>query len=296
MSGVLLAGGGTPGSGQDHHGDMYRPAVDALGLAVVDRLEDADLVVVCPDVTAPEALADLLARAAEARTPVVVDKPTLFGTDVLDDLARQFPGVLASHHPRFHPAITTASGRVRSGALGLLHAVHGELLVAGGDQPHVRGELRNLAVYCLDVVQSLVGELRGRAHVIAAPSGPDGAGEAYTISLRLEPDVAVTLMVGRAGRSAMATDRATLHRYRILGSHGQLLVDLDSPAFDVVGGGRIPFGPDSVTCMLQAALAGTTAPDLGHAAALAHVLDALAAAATSRQATTLPTTNERSTR
>jgi predicted dehydrogenase len=191
--------------------------------------------------------------------------------------------VLAAHHPRFHPAVATATGRVRSGALGLVHAVHGELLVGPGDGPHPLGELRNLAVYALDVVQSLAGgpgPLRGTAHAVSSPAGSDHAGEAHTIALRLEPDVAVTLLVGRGGPSDRVPEGApTWHRYRVLGSHGQLLVDLDSPALELVGGPRLPFGPGSVERLLEAALAGTTTPGLGHARDLSHLIDALVASA-----------------
>jgi len=286
---VLLAGEGTPSSAQDHHRDMYRPATRALGLVEVYDLDEADLVVVCPDVTRPDVLAKLLEEAGDR--PVVLDKPTLFPTDVLADLAERFPRVLAAHHPRFHPAVATATGRVRSGTLGLVHAIHGELLVGPGDGPHPLGELRNLAVYALDVVQSLAGghgPLTGTAYAVSAPAGPDGAGESHTIALRLEPDIAVTLLVARGGPSGRVPGGApTFHRYRILGSHGQLLVDLDSPVLDLLGGPRLPFGPGSVERLLEAALAGVTTPGLADACELSHLIDALVASASTHDVITL---------
>ncbi len=329
---VLLAGTGTTANKQHHQAAMYLPAVQSLdgfeiaGLWAPDRPEDntagsraaelargADialfsdlsaavaggisLIIACPDPARPPELATLLERAAGAQIPVLIDKPTLLGTADLIDLAQRFPGAIAAHHPRFHPALTATRGRVAGGGLGLLHAIHGELLVGPSDGPHPAGELRNLAVYALDVVQSLIGDLHGKAHAVIAPPGPDGCGESITLSLRCE-QVVVSLLVGRSGGSTPAprTDATplpandadyTLHRYRILGSHGQLLVDLDSPAFDLYGAGhrRLPFGPSSVQAMIQSVAAGGRVPNLAVAAGLAAIIDVLTEAAAHHRVT-----------
>ena len=312
---VLLAGTGTTANKQNHQAGMYQPAVADLdgfevgavwapdttaesraaklarvaGAALIADLKSAldgnvDLVIACPDPAAPADLAELLQLVAQAGIPVLVDKPTLLSTAVLTDLAERFPSAVAAHHPRFHPALTATRGRIASGGLGLLHAVHGELLIGPSDGPHPAGELRNLAVYALDVTQSLIGDLHGRAHAVIAPPGPDGCGEAITLSLRCHPDVAVSLLIGRSGGSADPTG-PVVHRYRILGSHGQLLVDLDSPAFDIYADGhsRLPFGPNSVQAMISAVAAGGAAPSLAVAAGLARVIDVLPQAATGRR-------------
>ncbi|MBE7162800.1 MAG: hypothetical protein INR72_16290 [Williamsia herbipolensis] len=304
---VVLAGTGTPGVRQHHQRDMYLPAVRAMdavevvgvlaggdadrsaeladlaGVPVLDPAggpAEADLVILCPDVGRPEQLADLLSRCTDAAVPVLMDKPTLLDDTTLAELAAWFPTVVPAFHPRFHPALTSARARVATGGLGLLHAVHGELLVGSTDGPHPRGELRNLAVYALDVVAALLGELRGRAHAVIAPPGPDSCGESLTLSLRCEPDVVVTLLVGRAGEG---TGASMLHRYRVLGSHGQLLVDLDSPAVELVGSvDRIPFGPSAIEQMIAATLAGATRTGLTGALALARVIAALEQSARER--------------
>lgn len=307
---VLLAGTGTIGHVQHHQRDMYLPAVTAMDGVVVagvlpgadrdraeqlaDRagvpvwdttrtLDTVELVIVCPELAQPAELTALLERCAAAGTPVLLDKPTLLDADTLDGLAVRFPTVVPAFHPRFHPALTAARNRVATGGLGLLHAVHGELLIGAADGPHPQGELRNLAVYALDVVASLIGELHGTAHAVISPAGPDGAGESLTLSLRCRPDVVVTLLVGRAGDGSGA---GALHRYRILGSHGQLLVDLDSPAVEVIGGsaGRLSFGPGAVEQLIAATLAGSTRTDLAGAAALARVIAAFEESAAHRRA------------
>lgn len=281
---VFLAGTGTPGHRQDHQRDMYAPAVDGLdGYQLVDELEQADLVIICPDVDRPDAVAELLQQCADRSVPVVLDKPTLLPTDVLTELAGRFSAAVAGHPWRWHPALVTARGRVAAGGLGLLHAIHGELLVGPSDGPHPLGELRNLAVHALDVVQSLIGELHGRAHAVIAPAGPDGAGQAITLSLRCAPDVVVSLLIGRSGGSD-----GMLHRYRILGSQGQLLVDLDSPAFDLIGtrAARLPFGPTATQALIQTVAAGGRQPDLIVAAGLARVIDTLQDAADTHRVVT----------
>lgn len=328
---VLLAGTGTTENKQHHQAAMYLPAVQSLdgfavrgvwapdshenvtadsraaelareaGISLFTDLSAAltggiSLIIACPDPARPWGLDELLERAGAAQIPVLIDKPTLLGTAALIDLAQRFPAAVAAHHARFHPALTATRGRVAAGGLGLLHAIHGELLVGPSDGPHPAGELRNLAVYALDVVQSLIGDLHGKAHAVIAPPGPDGCGESITLSLRCE-QVVVSLLVGRSGGSSspLSTNAActppndadyTLHRYRILGSHGQLLVDLDSPAFDLYGAGhrRVPFGLSSVQAMIQAVAAGLLVPNLTVAAGLAGVIDVLTDAAVHHRA------------
>jgi hypothetical protein len=154
---------------------------------------------VCPDPTHPEMLDHLLTRCHDETTPVLLDKPTLLPSTVLDDLAARFPHTIVGHHPRLHPAVQAARSRVTSGELGLVHAIHGELLSGPADGDHPSGELRNLAVYALDVVQSMFGgPMRGTGHITSLPATQD-CGEAHTVALRLHPDVVVTLLVGRAG-------------------------------------------------------------------------------------------------
>jgi predicted dehydrogenase len=306
---VALAGTGNPATPQHHQRDMYLPAVQAVEGAEVsavlagpdmarasdlaDRagvevsadpdaaIRAADLIIVCPDPTHPEMLDHLLTRCHDETTPVLLDKPTLLPSTVLDDLAARFPHTIVGHHPRLHPAVQAARSRVTSGELGLVHAIHGELLSGPADGDHPSGELRNLAVYALDVVQSMFGgPMRGTGHITSLPATQD-CGEAHTVALRLHPDVVVTLLVGRAGpppptsASHRTSEHHILHRYRVLGSHGQLLVDLDAPGLDILGGQRRSFGPTSVQLLVEAALDASPAPDLVGAARLAGIIDAL---------------------
>ncbi|MFX4270902.1 Gfo/Idh/MocA family protein [Propionibacteriaceae bacterium Y1685] len=313
---VLLAGTGSPEHRQHHQRTMYLPAIRQLadqgftvagvwdlagpgngpraadlaaetGAPLVTDVDSAlatgpDLAVVCADPAVPQTLVDTLQSLDDAGVATLMDKPTLLDTTTLTAVAERFPAVVAGHPWRFHPALAGARPRVESGGIGRVRAVHGELLVGPTDGPHPLGELRNLGVHALDVVQSLIGDLRGRASAVVSPAGPDGAGEAITVSLRCEPDLAVTLLIGRAGGGTGTTARpGMVHRYRILGSHGQLLLDLDSPGMDVIGGTspRVMFGPSAVAAQVAAVAAGDGQPGLAVAAALGGVLDALAESA-----------------
>ena len=295
---VALYGVGTDAIAQHHQRDMYLPALRALGTEVTGLLADGaradrfrhdeglarldidtattdtDLLVACPDLADLEALDGVLARCSDSGVPVLLDKPTLLPTATLHDWAVRHPGVIAAHHPRFHAGLSAIAGRIRAGELGLLHAVHGELLVANADGPHPAGELRNLGVYALDVVQSLLGDLHGHGALFIQPAA-GSVGESLSMIARLRPDIVVTLLVGR---SSVEAPEGTVHRYRLLGSHGQALIDLSAPALDLLGGRRIPFGPNSVERMLAAVLAGGRIPDLRVAASLGGVMDALATA------------------
>lgn len=303
---VLLAGTGTRDHRQFHQRDMYLPAIQAAGYelagvvggnrtqaaelvhdsqapiypaADLDRaLEKVDLIVACWDVHDVDGLRTLLAAARERSIPIALDKPTLWDSATLAALAEEFPqGVTAAHPWRFHPAVGTARGRMITGGVGLVHAVHGELLVNSTDGPHPLGELRNLAVHCLDVIRSWFNfPLRGTAFAVRTPPGGDGSGEALTLNLRLWPDIAVSLIVGRGG-GGVTTRSMLLHRYRVLSSQGQLLVDLDSPSVQVLGARTesTHFGPSPTQTLLETVAAGGAGPTLATAVELSAALDAL---------------------
>lgn len=301
---VLLVGCGSPA--QDRLRDVYLGALQdrpdsavsvwddaveervpdgAEGLGLVPDLADAvarhTAVVACIGASTPQLL-----RAAETRaTPILLDTPTSLATSDLARLAlRAGSNVRAAHHWRFHPAVAAVRGAVNSGRLGLVHALHGELLV-GDETASPGGDLRGLVLHAIDVVTSILGPLSGQAYAVRAPAH-EGAGDAWTVSLRLHPDVAVTLVVGRSGTRA-----ATVHRYRVLGSHGQLLADLAGPAVDVIGADprAVPFGPSPVDLLLDSFLdrGGADIPDLSSTLATARVLDALDASSTTNTVHTL---------
>ena len=232
----------------------------------------------------PETLAQLARAGRETSVPVMVDRPTTLGTKRLEELARDSDGRLrAAHHSRFHPAVAAVRGAVQSGRLGLVHAIHGELLVGGTETAPPGGELRSLVADAVDVVTSVLGPLSGTGYAVSATE-QDGAGEVWTVSLQLDPGIVVTLLVGRS--SAQVTD--SVHRYRVLGSHGQLLADLAGPEVQVLAGvrRRVSFGPRPLDLLLDAFLTGGSPPDLASALATSRVLDTLESSSTTNTALT----------
>ena len=166
---VLLAGAGGEAAGRHHQRDMFAPAVAAselldvvgvwpgpedadgyaragslatsLDVPLVRDLDEAlggvDAVVACLDADGLE----LLLGSAHPGVPVLLDKPALLGTERLTALGAdpRAARLVAAYHSRFHPGVTSLAAIVRSGELGLPHALHGELLVPFGDGPTAGG-------------------------------------------------------------------------------------------------------------------------------------------------------------
>jgi hypothetical protein len=299
---VLLAGTAGEAAGRHHQRDMFAPGVAASDLLEVSgvwpgrpggdgyeraaelatalsvpltadlatALTDADAVVACLDGAGFDHLLEHLSESPAV--PVLVDKAVLLGTERLTALGSdpRAGTVRAAYHSRFHPGVVSLAGIVRSGELGLPHALHGELLVPFGDGPTAEGDLWHVGVLALDAIAAVLGPPSGDVHAVRTPSG-DPTTEAWTLTVRWHPGVVVTLLVSR-GQPGVA---AMLHRYRLMSSEGQVLVDLASPSFTVVGDGLpVGYGPGLVQLELETLAqggAGTTVSDL---ASLSRLIDA----------------------
>lgn len=313
MTSILLAGAaGLPN--QDHQRDMWVPAAQRAGLRIaafwvhpdaddqeVRRATDVaeehgielrrdpvpptigvDAIICCQRGTRRT----LVLRAAhEAGIPVLLDKPTLDSTTALAALAAELPDgtVAPGHHFAAHPSVTRLVRAVHSGEIGLLRAVHTELVVTRGDGPAPEGELRNLLVYLADLARRVTGagSLRVSADRVDAA---DRGTESWTVLAQTDREVVVGIHVTR---TTVGEPEILTARVRVNGSHGSAIVDLTSPAVEVQHAGarrRVPLGPDSVT-MLVAALRDPEARralelPLDEIAALSRFLDDVAEAAT----------------
>ncbi|MEP6631192.1 MAG: hypothetical protein ABJA89_12015 [Lapillicoccus sp.] len=300
---VLLAGAAGETAGRHHQRDMFAPGIAASPLLVVcgvwsgpdgadgygragelaasldvplvddvrAALAGADAVVACLDPDALEVLLDSLPDTNPA-APVLLDKAVLLGTDRLAALGQdpRAARLVAAYHSRFHPGIVTLTGIVRSGELGLPHALHGELVVPFGDGPTPEGDLRHVGILALDAVAAVLGPPGGDVHAVRTASG-DPATEAWTLTVRWHPGVVVTLLVsrGQPGGTAM------LHRYRLMGSEGQILVDLAAPAVRVLGeAALVGYGPGPVQLELETLARGGSGTSMTDLAALSRLVDA----------------------
>jgi len=238
------------GTGTD---PLAAKAAAELGVAVhqdiaeaVQRL-DVDVVSVCMPLE--ERTRGILA-ALRAGAHVFADKPmaaTPQEAREVAETARQLNRIcMPAHHLRFQPVVRSAAAAIAAGRIGLPWNVQAVFVVAGGDRVP-QGELANFAVYPLDVVLAMTGQPVHRVHaltgvhwsrhaeVLSAGStafltdgeGKDADNDLALLMLDHAHGLTSTIVVGR--RSAIGAS-STMHRYRVSGSHGVLMVDAAKPA------------------------------------------------------------------
>ena len=248
---VLLAGWDGLGR-QDHQRDMFWPALrrhpgfDVTGVvgekgaahaelpAFADVAEavaatGATLVSVCEQ---GERRRDVIGAAFAAGVDVLVDRP-LADTgaeaqalaDQADQAGRQ---CIPAYFHRFHPRIRAAGAAVAAGRLGLPWNVQADFFVSGG-KAVPEGELANFAAFPVDAVLSLIGQPVRRVHAVAsARFTPSGADDIAVLLLDHAHGITSTVVVGRRPNPGGAGE-SLVHRYRISGSHGTMLVDAAAP-------------------------------------------------------------------
>ncbi|MBM7788112.1 Gfo/Idh/MocA family protein [Tenggerimyces flavus] len=280
---VLLAGNAGLGPTQDHQRQMYAPAFEAHpGFELVEfptlaeglASDEVDLVSVCVPL---DERVETLTRIANAGKHALVDKP-LAGSAAdlrtIDEAFKQAGTIcLPAHHLRYHPTIQSTSAAIAGGRIGLPWNVQGDFLVAGGD-PCPAGELVNFALYPIDVLRAMTGLA---VRKVWATGGTfwhdDSPDDLAVICLDLDHDVTATLTVGRT--ATKDESGFAVHRYRVSGSHGVLLVDAAKPALTVrneAGKSSRWLGQSTVTRMLddlQRAIETGSRPAVGPQDALA---------------------------
>ncbi len=222
-------------------------------------LDEADAVVVCGDAAT---VSSALGAAEQRGIPVLVHEPAVFvGAEALAHLAAEWS--VTGAPDREHPAVLAARAALGSGQLGLVHAVHADLSVPRAEAAPANGAPvaggPGLLTRVLGVVQSLIGPLSGRAHLSHATLDPSEAA-CWALTMRLTPDVIVTSVIAEAPAGARPA-----FRIRLMGSHGQYLLDLNGPALQVDSGARQPvaFGPDATELLVRRLLAAPPGGDPG---------------------------------
>ena len=255
----------------DDRVELSRRRAEALA---VPYIEDPRVAISRPDVDLVGACVGfdhrvgLVQMAADEGKHVFIDKPmalTLQEVEAISELVSA-AGVLCvpAHHLRYKDPIRRATEALAQGTIGTLESVHADFIVTSGatraaaENPEVwpLGELMNFVVYPVDSIRAMTGLEVVRVHATRGGFFYGGADDEDfgVLSLTLEGGVIATVTVGRAP-VAGHLDGLT-HRYRIVGSGGDLLVDANNPAAIVHGGGRsrrIPFvtQADSVTVLLD---------------------------------------------
>lgn len=285
MTRVVLAGFGGIGT-QDHLTDMYLPAftahpaftlVGAVDVSGTDgpakaaaakaasahglrHFTDLDEAVAAADVVcvaAPlHARAAVIETAVRAGRHVLADKPmaaTLAETEAIARLAADRGVVVVpAHHIRLGGALRSARAAVCGGRIGLPWNVQADLIVAGGD-PAPTGELVNLALYPIDAVLALLDLAVHRVHAV-------GDATLVTLLLTHANEVTSTIVCGRTSAlHGVAPAGIAVHRYRVSGTHGVLVIDATKPGLRVrtaAGQTTAWTGPGTVDALLDVLAVG----------------------------------------
>lgn len=311
---VLLAG--TTGLGeQNHQSEMWAPALRAAGLEVAaiwsppgaapgarerasklatdlgvevteaNEIPATDGIIAC---LRGDDLVAAVEAAARADIPILVDKPSLETTETLQRLAEAVPGarIVTGFHLSSHPGYARALRAVRAAEIGLLRAAAVDIVVSLGDGLPAEGDLRNLAVYAVDMIRQATGPATVRLQAHSSSQG-----DSWTFLGKTERDVVVNAHVSRtrnAGEVGML--RGSI---RLVGTHGTVLVDLLRPELEIATpGGRTSrgVGADSIAVRVDefaAAMRGGRTTKPADLVMLSSALDGIAASAQTHTATTI---------
>jgi predicted dehydrogenase len=271
----------------------------ALGLPYRPNLTEAladpavDVVSVCCPFDRREAV---LAEVVAAGKAALVDKPLADDPASCARIARLVADAgtvcMPAYHYRFHPAIRAARAAVIGGQVGLPWAAHAEFIIASGTAAWPLGELLNFGLYPVDALRAVLGvEVQSvYATVQSAFYGGD-ADDLSILALNFAHGIVATTSIGRAPTVGHPNGYDGDRRLRVMGSHGNVMVDAATPGLLIAADGRAEqrsFGRASLRALVDhfvAAVRGEVLPELGPrdaAAALQVIVAARASAAANR--------------
>jgi predicted dehydrogenase len=250
---------------------------DALGLPYVADLTVAladprvDVVSVCCPFDRREAV---LAEVAAVRKPALVDKPLAADVAGCERIAASFAAAeticMPAYHYRFHPAIRAARAAVIGGTVGLPWAAHAEFLIAMGTAAWPLGELLNFGLYPVDALRAVLGVEVHSVYATVNSVFYDGpADDLSVLALNFAHGIVATTSIGRAPTTGHPNGYGGDRRLRVMGSHGNVIVDAAAPALSIAADGRAEqryFGRESLRALIDhfvAAVRGDVSPELG---------------------------------
>jgi predicted dehydrogenase len=275
---------------------LNRLEADNLDLPYVGNLELAladpriDLVSVCCPLERRVPVIEQIAAAGKA---MLVDKPLALSLEDCAAIERatraaRIPCVPAYHY-RFAPAVRSARTAVVDGSIGLPWGAHAEFIIAGGTAAWPLGELANFGLYPIDALRAILGLDVESVYATSGSFFYDGDADDFSVlAMTLQHGVVATVSVGRAPTQDHPNGYGGDRRFRLMGSHGTVVVDAAKPALEVYGAPRVYYGTESLRTLLdhlvECVRTGKT-PELGPAdarAALAVTLAARQSAAENR--------------
>lgn len=196
-------------------------------------------------------LADVLIRLGAAPTLIL-------GPPIPESILREahsrsvVPRLFGSRVTRHHPSLSRAISAVHSGEIGLLRAVHVDVLLNRASSE----DLVSMAAESIDAVTAMAGPVWTSAY----SSG--NADRGWTATVQFTHDVVVTMRIETTFAETSAP--VLQHRYRVLGTHGTIAIDLLRPALRVLGSADLPrYGELGVTSWLRSFHDFASRPDAG---------------------------------
>jgi hypothetical protein len=249
-AGRIAAAEGIPFATADWREALVAPGVDLVSIA-----------------TPPGTHAEIAAAALASGRAVLCEKPLALGwpevVSVVEASQNSGAPTLVDFIFRAVPAFRVARGLIEEGRLGTLESVEVEwtrtrswsdrgpaswkdLAAAGG------GVLANYGIHVLDYVSWLAGPSTRVAAVLERPGGhPERADERAAVGLTLGSGARATIEL------CVRPDSPTVHRVRLRGDRGELLLENADPV-DHVGAFVVTLDRTRLT---------TPAPRFGHGAA-----------------------------
>jgi predicted dehydrogenase len=267
---------------------LNRLEADALGLPYIADLELAladprvDLVSVCCPL---ERRVAVIEQVAAAGKPMLVDKPLALTVQECTAIERATRAArvacVPAYHSRFAPAVRSARTAVADGSIGLPWGAHGEFIIAGGTAAWPLGELANFGLYPIDALRAILGLDVESVYATSGTFFYDGDADDFNVlAMTMQHGVVATVSVGRAPTPEHPNGYGGDRRFRLMGSHGTLVVDAAKPSLEVYGAPRVFYGRESLQALvdhLVECVVTDRTPELGPADARAALEVTLAA-------------------
>ncbi len=228
-----------------------RECANEAGLNLLDRLPyEPCLVVICTEPTRHAAAAR---DALQNGHHVLIDKPVATSTqDVqeLTDLAATSPGICTGVTRALGSPTTRTRASIDDGHIGFIRSIDIEFLAHGAhfatsvERPELvcdpnlsgGGEVMNFLGYAIDTIRFLTGlnpsEVMAFSTTAFSKVHQDyGVEDCAVISFLLDRGVTATVTVGRIPAAPSQAPNAST--WRIVGSHGHLTVNENTPSLDL---------------------------------------------------------------
>lgn len=182
--------------------------------------------------TAVADAADAVQSALDGSSALLMDPALLTEPVVANGLRARRAPVLLALTGRHERAVQSSLAAVATGRLGLPWNVQADLVLATGAPVGLIGAAVDPLDVVLRTVRLPVTEVVARCHSVPGNAATGEAGHA-TVQCRHHNGVTSTVVVGVVPEPGNEATDVVRHRYRVSGSHGELVIDATKPALAV---------------------------------------------------------------